>query len=293
MAARQTPSHTSVIHHIESLGLRNYSKETLVSRPVFKHEPLLKLYKDEIPALFGLLLQDNGATLQRKDPNLFDTEIDDLLRKYGSQIWPEPGQGSREHLREAQEGTRYTFDIEYPRDSTYIKEHLRKLILCKRVTSFAKENINKKSNQGQDNTVDVKKTNGKDATAGGGAAKGKTGQQMTPSTPAPAWSHGTLMLTGDAMSCDDCFDLLRQETGTECNFIIFNLPEDMSIQDPVRIVRGSGAAETSFQHVRAILQRARRFPGGLPYRTVEVEIGHEAGENRTLREEDRAPNVFL
>lgn len=118
MKDQQISGYTSVIHYIESLGLQTYGKEKTVKRPIFKYEPLNKLYKNELPALFGLLLRDDGATLHRKDPNLFENELDGLLREYGPQIWPEPGHGSRAHLREAKQGTRYTIDVVYPRDST-------------------------------------------------------------------------------------------------------------------------------------------------------------------------------
>jgi len=118
--------------------------------------------------------------------------------------------------------------------------------------------------------------------------------QITESTPGPTWFRGSLMLTEDVTSCEDCFDRICQEVEGACNFIVFQLPEDMSMQDPVRIDRDSSVSETAFQHVRGILERARRCPGGAPYRSVEVEIGYNAAdENRALSEEDRAPSPFL
>jgi hypothetical protein len=38
------------------------------------------------------------------------------LQEYGPLIWPQPVDGSREHLREAQAGSLYESDLIYPRD---------------------------------------------------------------------------------------------------------------------------------------------------------------------------------
>ena len=97
--------------------------------------------------------------------------------------------------------------------------------------------------------------------------------QTTPSTPSPTLSRRSLMLTEDVTSCKDCFNSICKEAEAECNFIVFQFPEDMAMQGSVRIVRGSEASEATFQQVRRILQRARKFPGGPPHRSVEVEIG--------------------
>ncbi|EDU51283.1 hypothetical protein PtrSN002B_004993 [Pyrenophora tritici-repentis] len=354
---------STIIHHIESLGLQTFGKERTdptaqVRRPVFKHEALVKLYKTELPVLFGLLLRDDGVTLSRKDPNLFDNELDELLLGYGPQVWPKPGHGSREHLREAKEGTRYSFDVEYPRDKTYIKEYLRKIILGKRPTFGAEHYINK-------NGVYGKFWNPEDMSAEGvttrrGAAYDETSEsdttklpsrkrktcdttvspvegtfnepsesedsvlgtktrrqarkehahspkthfgtelrlycrkgQLTTTTPGPTWFRGSLMLTEDISTCEACFNRICEEAQTEYNFMVFQLPEDMSMQDPMRIDRGSSVSETAFQHVRGILQRARRFPGGPPHRSVEVEIGYDADQNREPAEEDRPPSPFI
>jgi len=123
MKGQRTSGNVPIIQRIESLGLQTYGKERTdptakIRRPLFKHEPLRELYREELTILFNQLLRDDGVTVSRKDPNLFDHELDVLLQEYGPQIWPKPGHGSRDHLLEAKEGTRYTFDIEYPRDST-------------------------------------------------------------------------------------------------------------------------------------------------------------------------------
>jgi hypothetical protein len=116
---------TGVTDHIESLGLRTYTKErkdakAIRSRPVFRHEPVLILYRVELPALFGRLVRDERDeknVFSRTDPNLFDKELDELLVVYGPLIWPQPGEGSRDHLREPQEGTNYPSDLIYPKDT--------------------------------------------------------------------------------------------------------------------------------------------------------------------------------
>ena len=117
--------------------------------------------------------------------------------------------------------------------------------------------------------------------------------QTTQSIPGPTWFRGSLMLTEDIMSCEDCFDRICEEVEAACNFIVFQLPEDISIQDPVRIDRESSMSETAFQHVRGILERARRCPDGPPHRSIEVEIGYDADETRAPSEEDRVPSPFL
>lgn len=89
-------------------------------RPVFRYEPVFALSEIELPALFGQLLRDEhekNTVVNRNDPTLLDKELDQLLVEYGPLIWPQPGEGSRDHLREPQEGTQYLADLIYPRDS--------------------------------------------------------------------------------------------------------------------------------------------------------------------------------
>ena len=90
-------------------------------KPVFRYEPVTALHEFELAALLGLLLRNahNANTvIDLHDPTLLDKELDQLLVEYGPLIWPKPGQGSRDHLRKPQEGTRYPADLIYPRDST-------------------------------------------------------------------------------------------------------------------------------------------------------------------------------
>jgi hypothetical protein len=97
---------------LQSLGLRSY---TTSARAVFKHEAVNRLYTEELPSLFRILVRDQGSTLDRDDPALFDQELDQLLREYGPLIWQ--GEGNRDHLLTARVGTSYESDLVYPRDS--------------------------------------------------------------------------------------------------------------------------------------------------------------------------------
>lgn len=111
--------HGSVHTEMECLGLRTYNTKTCATRAVFKHSGVLRLYKLELPSLFGVLLRDEGIIISREDPQLFDKELDKLLREeFGPLIWPEPSKGNREHLLEARFGTLYESDLIYPRDDT-------------------------------------------------------------------------------------------------------------------------------------------------------------------------------
>lgn len=103
---------------LEALGLKDYGTSGHRTRAVFHYEPLLKLYKLEIPSLFGRLLRDEGILLDRADPNLFQVELGELLAEFGPLIWPTPGQASRDHLLKPQKDSRYRSDIVYPRDES-------------------------------------------------------------------------------------------------------------------------------------------------------------------------------
>jgi hypothetical protein len=91
--------------------------------------------------------------------------------------------------------------------------------------------------------------------------------------PGTTWSYANLMLTEGAKSCEDLFVLICDEIEADCSFVIFHLPEDMSMEGSVRIDRESRESELLFRRIRSILQRARRFPCGPLRRSVEVEVG--------------------
>jgi hypothetical protein len=87
------------------------------------------------------------------------------------------------------------------------------------------------------------------------------------------------MLVTNAMTSDDCFTRICEKIESDCSFMIFQLPEDMSTNDRVRIDRGCEKSETAFQRVLYTLQKARKFPCGPPHRSVEVEIGLEVSDD--------------
>lgn len=101
---------------LESLGLKDHGTSGYQARAVFHYEPLLRLYKLEIPSLFGRLIRDEGIFLDRADPDLFQTELDELLTELGPLIWPLPGQGPRDHLLKPVAESRYTSDLVYLKD---------------------------------------------------------------------------------------------------------------------------------------------------------------------------------
>jgi hypothetical protein len=89
-------------------------------------------------------------------------------------------------------------------------------------------------------------------------------------------SCGTLLLTEDCDTSDDCFSRVSEMIWTDCSFMVFEFPIDMVTgQDGgrIRIDRGSTDSEASFQHALAILRKARIFPYGPSYRSIEVEVG--------------------
>jgi hypothetical protein len=71
---------TGVHAQLESLGLQTYNDTSggVVTRAIFKFEPVKRLYKSEIFALFGILIYDE-AIFDREDPKLFDEELEKLL----------------------------------------------------------------------------------------------------------------------------------------------------------------------------------------------------------------------
>lgn len=110
-----------IVENIEALGLRTSGKElenpsAVVKPSIFTYAPVNELYRIKIPALCVRLLHDEGTTLDRDDPNLFDAELNEILQLLGPKIWPKPSSGSRDHLRKPEEGSRYPLELVYPRD---------------------------------------------------------------------------------------------------------------------------------------------------------------------------------
>lgn len=102
-------SHETGVHaHLKALGLRTLNTSALLTRPVFASKSVHRLYREEVGSLFGKLCRDK---LDRDDPDLFDAELETLLADSGPLIWPKPGEGDRQCLRDDS-------DLEYPRDTT-------------------------------------------------------------------------------------------------------------------------------------------------------------------------------
>jgi hypothetical protein len=93
------------------------------------------------------------------------------------------------------------------------------------------------------------------------------------STLGPVFPYGPMFLTSECTTSHDCFDRVCQHVGTDCNFMVFQLAEDMSLKGSMRLDRGSADAEKIFQGVLGIFRKARKFPGEPQYRSVEVEVG--------------------
>jgi hypothetical protein len=89
----------------------------------------------------------------------------------------------------------------------------------------------------------------------------------------PVFPYGSVFLTPDCTTSSNCFTRICEKIRTDCGFMVFRLPEDMSMESSVRLDRGSTNAETTFQRVLDIFRKAKRFPGEPQYRSVEVEVG--------------------
>ncbi|KAF1947616.1 hypothetical protein EJ02DRAFT_333514, partial [Clathrospora elynae] len=294
-----------------------------------KHELLKMLFNIELADLLGRLLRDEGTVLDAADPELFDHELDDLLQEYGPSIWPELGQGNRDHLCQPRPYIRYASDLVYPiliehlRRCTLIryslKEYLRGIILWKQTylgidaeaeitqthTQAAtqkgkrRESTDRGSQSRSQHTrpanneskVDsesencIMSTRKRLQTRIDKAHPREVSFQMelrlyrkshvVPPRAGPVNFCGSLMLTEDCETSNDCFSRICEAMKTDCNFMVFQIPEDMS-EAPlgrIRINRGFKDSDEAFSHVLYIFQKARKFPCGPPYRSVEVEVG--------------------
>ncbi|KAF2267959.1 hypothetical protein CC78DRAFT_613653 [Lojkania enalia] len=326
---------SGVIEHVEALGLRTFGKEVedpriIVKRPVFTNKAVLQLYKTEIPSLFGRLLRDEGASLDREDPSLFNSELDKLLVEFGPQIWPQPGRGDRSHLRKPAKGTLYPSNLVYPRDQAILKKHLRNMILSKQarpdvdvdglINKKGERHISRSSKPAPatpQNKPSGKGCSGKapkltsDRVRGTGSpsasheyissnsptsvigarTRGKQVQRDAPenSDRNPGYfqmelrlyrasslasghisPRGSLLLTDDYTS-DECFSAISDEIQSDCSWIIFQLPEDMSENATIRVERGTRGSEAMFQRVLNIFRESPLYQGAP--RACEVECG--------------------
>jgi hypothetical protein len=82
-----------------------------------------------------------------------------------------------------------------------------------------------------------------------------------------------MFLTPDCTTANDCFTRIYDKIRIDCSFMVVRLPEDMSLESGVRVDRGAGNAEATFQEVLCIFQKAKRFTGEPRYRSVGVEVG--------------------
>jgi hypothetical protein len=90
----------------------------------------------------------------------------------------------------------------------------------------------------------------------------------------PVHPYGSMFLTPECTTSRDCFNRICEKIQTDCDFMVFQLPEDMEGQpEGLRMNRGANDAEATFQRVLGIFRGAKRFPGETQYRSVEVEVG--------------------
>ncbi|KAF1842121.1 uncharacterized protein K460DRAFT_398191 [Cucurbitaria berberidis CBS 394.84] len=100
-------------------------------------------------------------------------------------------------------------------------------------------------------------------------------KQPIPPRLGPVWPCGTLFLTTEWNSSDHCFSQVCEQIETDCSFMVFQLPEDMSREGQVRLDRGSRDSEATFERILGIFRKAGKFPGKPQHRSVEVEVGLE------------------
>lgn len=91
--------------------------------------------------------------------------------------------------------------------------------------------------------------------------------------------YGHVFIDNSIDSAARCFHHVDQQIRTRCTHIEFHPPEDMSLQNKIRIERDSEEADKIFDQVITMLREARKFPGEPSYRTVEVEFGVDKATN--------------
>lgn len=290
---------------LQSLGLRSY---TASARAVFKHDAVNRLYREELPSLFRILVRDRGSTLDRDDPVLFDKELDQLLGEYGPLIWPGEGEGNRDHLLAAQAGTPYESDLVYPRDTAALKSRLRRNILAKKVIHGVDYQAQMEKKAGGSDSPTLKTVRQSYLTTLKGklpgidkedssmyssddSVIGPTTRQHDHDSSHVGFSHvqlrlyrkidlsppvlafGSMFLKLYGTTSHDWFNLVCERISTNCSFMVFQFPEDMYQAGSIRLDRGSGDSDATYQRVHGIFRNARRFPGDPQYRSLEVEVG--------------------
>ena len=91
----------------------------------------------------------------------------------------------------------------------------------------------------------------------------------------PVLFLGNILIDGDCTS-DKCFSRITAHAEAEFDWIVFQLPEDISRQAKVRIRHRSQNSEADFQGVLDLFRRSHEVRGG-SIRSVEVEVGLDIG----------------
>lgn len=86
-------------------------------------------------------------------------------------------------------------------------------------------------------------------------------------------SFGTIFFDHGSTTSNELFTYICQHTKTNCSYLEFHPPEDMSLEGRIRVDRGSESADDTFQSIMTMLREAPKFGGEPSYRTVEVEVG--------------------
>lgn len=96
----------------------------------------------------------------------------------------------------------------------------------------------------------------------------------------PIISYSPMFLTPDCTTANECFKRICEKIRADCSFMVFQLPEDMEgVVGGVSVDRSEVDFEQTFQRVLQIFRRAKKFPGEPQYRSVEVEVGLDAGDD--------------
>jgi len=94
--------------------------------------------------------------------------------------------------------------------------------------------------------------------------------QITSTVFPPVLSLGNILIRGDC-TADECFSSISEHTDAYCNWMVFQLPEDLSPKAKMRVERGSRGSEMAFQGILELFRKAREVRGE-SLRAIEVEV---------------------